>query len=118
MQCFREKRLLGKMSALTALIFLNMGFFLWEVKVLGLETQRHLMENISKMMAGAPFEEERDCNSQSSTQNFAEEEYLPGHQSASHCGCYFLIAEHTSIMFNGGGLEKGYYKNFCPPPEI
>lgn len=106
------------MGAFTALIFLNMGFFMWEVKILGFEKDRQLMENISKMMAGAAFEEERDCSSQSSTQNLAEEEYLPGHQSKTYSGGYFLIAEHTSIMINGGNLEKGFFKKFCPPPEI
>lgn len=106
------------MSVLTALIFLNMGFFMMEVRILGLDKDRQLMENISKMMAGAAFEEERDSSPQSSTQNLAEEEYLAGHHSASYTGCYFLIAERASFLFDGGSLENGYLKKFNPPPEI
>lgn len=106
------------MSAFTALIFLNMGFFLMEVKLLGFDKDRQLMANISKMMAGASCEEERDCSPQSSTQNLAEEEYLQGHHSTSYTGSYFLIVENISAMCHGGDLEKGYLKNFCPPPEI
>ena len=47
------------MSVLTALIFLNMGFFMMEVRILGLEKDKQLMENISKMMAGAAFTRRR-----------------------------------------------------------
>ena len=106
------------MSVFTALIFLNIGFVMMEVKILGFDKNRQLMENISKMLAGAAFEEERDTSPQSSTQSLAEEECLPGHQAASYSGCYFLIAEHASFLRNDGRIENGYRKKHYPPPEI
>lgn len=106
------------MSAFIALIFLNMGFFLMEVKALGLSKDLHLMESISRMMAGGAFEEERDAGQQSQAQNSGEEEYLPGHHPTSYSAAYFLIDEQPSAVLDDGSSEKGYFKNFCPPPEI
>lgn len=115
MQIFREKSLRFILSFITGLLFLNMGFFLMEVRLLGLHKDRQLMENISKMIAGAAFEEERDCPVQSS--GFAEG-YMAGHHSGNHSACYFLIAEYDSHLFNDGTSEHGYLKRFSPPPEI
>jgi hypothetical protein len=115
MQIFRKKGIRLILTFITGIIFLNMGFFLIEIKLLGLHKDRQLMENISKMIAGAAFEEERDCSVQSS--GFAEE-YMAGHHSNSHNGSYFLIAEYTSHLFNDGTAEHGYLKRFSPPPEI
>jgi hypothetical protein len=116
MQFFRKSCLRWILTVFTAVIFLNMGFFLFEVKLLELHKDRQLMQNISKMMAGAAFEEERDCST-SSGPNLAEEEYLLGHHSKNYSGSYFLIADHASILLNDGTSEYGYLKKFCPPPE-
>ena len=106
------------LAIFTGIIFLNMGFFLLEVKLLDLHNDRQLMENISRMIAGSAVEEERDCSTSSPGFGFGEEEYLLGHHSNHYSGCYFLIAEHASHLFNDGTGEQGYLKRFCPPPEI
>jgi hypothetical protein len=106
------------MTVFTGIIFLNMGFFLMEVRLLGLDKDRALMENISGMLAGAAFEEERDCSTQSSGSGFAEEEYLMGHRAKNYSGCYYLISERCSILSNHGSSEQGYLKKFSPPPEV
>jgi len=103
------------MTFVTALLFLNMGFFLLEVRLLGLDYDPQMMANISKMMAGAAFEEERDCGSL--TLNFAEEEYLAGHHTDDHKASLFLISEHISHVLHDGNCLLGYLKKFNPPPE-
>jgi hypothetical protein len=118
MQVFRQKCFRWLLTVTTGIIFLNMGFFLMEVKLLGLDQDREIMANITRMMAGAAFEEERDASTQSSGTGFAEEEYLIGHHSNNYSGCYFLIAEHGAISLDDGSSEHGYLKKFCPPPEI
>ena len=116
MQCFRKRLIRHVLTFLTGLIFLNMGFFLFEVRLLGLHEDRQLMENISRMLAGAAFEEERDCSSLSV--NVIEEEYLAGHHSGNHPAGLFLIAERCAHMLHDGACRHGFYKKFNPPPEI
>jgi hypothetical protein len=118
MQRFREKYLRLTLSFFTGLIFLNMGFFLMEVRILELHKNRQLMQNISKMLAGAALEEERDCPAGSAALGFAEEEYMAGHQTINDSGSYFLIAENVCHLLNDGTGEYGYLKRFCPPPEV
>jgi hypothetical protein len=118
MQLFREKCLRWILTLFTGIIFLNMGFFLLEVRMLDLHKDRQLMENISKMLAGAAFEEERDAGTNSTSVNIAEEEYTLGHQTSDHSGSYFLIAEKISHLLNDGTTGHGYLKQFCPPPEV
>lgn len=115
MPVFRTQWLKTFLTFLTGVIFLNMGFFLLEVKVLGLDQDKQLMENISRMVAGAALEEERDYTPQSS--GFAEEEYLAGHHSGDHAASLFLISENASHLFDDGICHHGYVKKFNPPPE-
>jgi len=116
MQAFRKKVVRLLLTFITGMIFLNMGFFLMEVRMLGLHNDRQMMENISKMLAGAAFEEERDVSSAST--NVAAEEYLAGHHSGHNAASLFLIAEQTSFLHHGGDCSHGYYKKFNPPPEV
>ena len=116
MQCFRKRLIRIVLTFTTGIIFLNMGFFLLEIKMLGLHKDREIMENISRMLAGAAFEEERDCSSLSV--NLAEEEYLAGHHHGGHTASLFLIAEHCAHMLHDGACRHGYYKKFNPPPEV
>jgi hypothetical protein len=118
MQLFREKCLRLILTFFTGIIFLNMGFFLIEVRILGLHADQQFMENISKMLAGAAFEEERDSSTGTSSVNFAEEEYTLQHERTNRSGSYFLIAEKVSHLSNEGTGEHGYLKRFSPPPEV
>lgn len=118
MQVFRHKWLRWILTVLTAIIFLNMSFFLMEVKLLRLYEDKAVMESISRMLAGALCEEERDCSTQSPGQGFSEEEYILNRQAKSYPGCYFLISDHRSMAWNDGSIKYGFFKRFCPPPEI
>lgn len=49
------------LAFLTGVLFLNMSFFLSEIRLLGLHiTHTQMIENVVKALAGAGFEEEKD----------------------------------------------------------
>lgn len=56
------------MALITGIIFLNMSFFLTEVRYLGLHiTHTKMVENIVKALAGVGFEEEKDSMGESAS---------------------------------------------------
>lgn len=116
MRRFRNRFLRSVLTLITGLIFLNMGFFLIEVRMLGLYNDRQTMDNFSKMLAGAAFEEERDSSGLST--NVVAGEYLAGHHCSHHSANLFIIAERSSGLPHGGTCSHGHYKRFNPPPEI
>lgn len=118
MQFFREIYTRSSLTFLTGMIFLNMGFFLMEVKILELHKNRQLMENISKIIRSSPLEEERDTTTSSfSGSGLGQEEYLAGHHRSNYPRSFFFI-NNASSLFHVGGLAKGYSKKICPPPEV
>ena len=54
------------MACLTGIIFLNMSFFLTEIRFLGLHVSHtKMIENVVKALAGVGFEEEKDSMTES-----------------------------------------------------
>lgn len=54
------------MALLTGIIFLNMSFFLTEIRFLGLHlSHAKMIENVVKALAGCGFEEEKDAMTES-----------------------------------------------------
>jgi hypothetical protein len=54
-------------AIVTGMIFLNMSFFLTEIRILNLHvTNYKLVENVIKMLSGTGFEEEKDSFGESS----------------------------------------------------
>jgi hypothetical protein len=47
-------------AAVTGLLFLNMSFFLTEIRILNLDLTKNQLINIVKMISGIGFEEEKD----------------------------------------------------------
>ena len=47
-------------TVFTAIVFLNMGFFLTEVKMLDLDLNKGLVENLAELILNIGMEEERD----------------------------------------------------------
>lgn len=115
MQVFRKKCPRVLLTLITGLLFLNMGFFMLEVKMLGLHHDPQILANISNMLAGAALEEERDASPQST--NLAEEEYVAGHHSADYTASLYLIRQDSQHLRHDGACRHGYYKKFNPPPE-
>ena len=57
------------MALITGIIFLNMSFFLTEIRFLGLHlSHTKMVENIVKALAGVGFEEEKDSMGESSSE--------------------------------------------------
>ena len=64
---FRKHITARFLALVTGIIFLNMSFFLTEVRYLGLHlTHTKMVENIVKALAGVGFEEEKDSMGESS----------------------------------------------------
>jgi hypothetical protein len=54
------------MAFFTGIIFLNMSFFLCEIRLLGLHlSHTQMVENVIKALAGVGFEEEKDAANES-----------------------------------------------------
>lgn len=54
-------------AIITGVVFLNMSFFLTEIRILNLHvTNYKLVENVVKMLSGVGFEEEKDSFGESS----------------------------------------------------
>ena len=64
---FRKHITARFLALITGIIFLNMSFFLTEVRFLGLHlTHTKMVENIVKALAGVGFEEEKDSMAETS----------------------------------------------------
>lgn len=65
---FRKHTAAKLMALMTGIIFLNMSFFLTEIKFLGLHlSHAKMVENVVKALAGVGFEEEKDSMGESSS---------------------------------------------------
>ena len=68
MLAFRKHITAKFMALITGIIFLNMSFFLTEIRYLGLHlTHTKMVENVVKALAGVGFEEEKDSMGESSS---------------------------------------------------
>jgi hypothetical protein len=111
MAMFRNHILLTRLMALvTGLMFLNMSFFLIEVRVLDLKfANEKLTENISKLLSGTGCEEEPDMNGDS-------KEDLSGTEVDIFCNSFSFIDKNTSIQLKAA-LAEGDKKNLRPGPD-
>lgn len=108
--------ILSKLATLfTAVVFLNMSFFLAEVILLDF-SDREMIENIASLVASSGFEEERDTE--------------PVEKDSMHNGfdmlALSLMVHHTSLFHIGTkALQEfinlyppaNHAKTFTPPPE-
>ncbi len=103
-------------TILTALVFLNMSFFLAEVVLLDFN-DRQLIENIASLVANSGFEEERD--SEPAEQDSADKSFdLLAHN---------LMVHHHSLYHTGSRARQelinlyppaNHSQTFTPPPEV
>lgn len=118
MQLFREIHTRSSLTILTGMIFVNMGFFLMELKILELHKEQQLTENISRIIGNSLLEEERETTPSSFSRcGVGEREYLAGNHRSNHPR-YFFFIHNASPLFHVGGLANGHLKKICPPPEV
>ncbi len=60
MKFIRRHKFSRIFTLLTAMVFLNMGFFVAELKVLELDMNKDLVENLAELILNVGMEEERD----------------------------------------------------------
>lgn len=105
-------------AIVTGVIFLNMSFFLTEIRILDLHvTHYKLVENVIKMLSGTGFEEEKDSFGESS--ETAGEQVVDLHiviHPESVYATTLLSADlHTTEL--GGFLSAAISETATPPPK-
>lgn len=118
MKTYRNIVFRNLMVFLTGLLFLNMSFFLAEVKALKLDRDKNLLENICKLIAGSMTEEEKEaCPSSEGSDTFVKEiDLLFAH--LLYLENNHLITLKKTICFQG--TEKLLTRStdtLTPPPK-
>ena len=103
-------------TLLTAVIFLNMSFFLAEVCMLDIKDQK-MIENVANLVLNGGFEEERDAHTPGSDASLkmfslSSAELLLRHSSL------FLIASRMHQDFIDHYVHADHSEKFSPPPEV
>jgi hypothetical protein len=116
-----RKNILSKLLAiLTGIIFLNMSFFLTEIRILSLDVTNHeLVVNIVKMISGVGFEEEKDCMGESSESGSCEQ-IVDLHitiQSETSSG-YYLISNNLHLCNHSPVFNSAVHEIVTPPPKV
>jgi ribonuclease BN (tRNA processing enzyme) len=103
------------MSVFTAIVFLNMSFFLAEISALKIEKNKQLLENVAKLIAGSSAEEEKDAFAG------ADEDVSINDVFMSHHHHPHDLTEHmlqSSLRLRDHGIPLfGHRQIFSPPPE-
>ncbi len=107
-------------AVVTGLIFLNMSFFLSEIRLLKLDVSNStLVENIVKMISGVGFEEEKDSMSESGETSGGEtiiDFHLP-HESLLPSNGYLIFHNRSSGQL-AQFVSTSYTDIATPPPRI
>jgi hypothetical protein len=107
------------LSLFTGIIFLNMSFFLVEISALKTESNRRLLENISKLVAGSSAEEEQDAFGGYADEDTSanEVDLFLMHIKHPAASC-MLISKCNISTANAGNPLFGNYEIYSPPPEV
>ena len=116
---FRKHITARFMALITGIIFLNMSFFLTEIRFLGLHlTHTKMVENIVKALAGVGFEEEKDSMGESATEG--GEQIADLHITILTVASIDLFQSCTKLYGYRYSLEFSSAKPdvLTPPPKI
>jgi hypothetical protein len=105
-------------AVFTGIVFLNMGFFLTEIRMLNLHVTDHeLVENIVKMMSGAGIEEEKDAfgGSEEGGSEQAIDFHIITHAGAVYISVLIGDNPYTTNQSNLLSLIAG--ETATPPPK-
>ena len=103
-------------SLLTAVIFLNMSFFLAEVCILDIKDPS-MIENVANLVINGGFEEERDAHTSGSDAPLKMFSLISGELLMRHSSL-FLIASKVHREFVDHYLHADHSEKFSPPPEF
>lgn len=116
MTMFRNETGTKIFSLMTAVIFLNMSFFLAEVCMLDIK-DRKMIENVANLVLNGGLEEERDAHASGSDAplkmfSLSSAELLLRHSSL------FLIASRMHQESIDHYLHADHSEKFSPPPDV
>lgn len=117
MNRFRENFFSKLLTLITALIFLNMSFFLAEVSMLDLANDGRFSKVISLVLSGTCFEEEKETGGDTTEEDTSAkkiEVVLHSHHTAFDA---FIILTDLNWGFQHAFLVCAVHKKFTPPPE-
>ncbi|HEY0655700.1 MAG TPA: hypothetical protein VGD65_21345 [Chryseosolibacter sp.] len=107
------------LAVLTGIIFLNMSFFLTEIRYLGLHVSHaEMVENVVKALAGVGFEEEKDSMAESGS---AEgEQIVDLHITIHPISCIDAFTATANLYGCRHNLEVASSKAevTTPPPKV
>ena len=115
MKVFRNKKgLVRAFSLFTGAIFLNMSFFLAEVRLLKI-TDKDIIENVCKLVLNGGLEEERDAHSGGS--DAPVNVFSPANDLHMWRSSLFLIGGKSHLDPAEHYLHADHSTIFSPPPE-
>jgi len=118
MKLFRQKYIQNGLALFTGLIFLNMSFFLAEVKALKLDQDKQLFTNIAKLIKNSASEKEKDaCGGSADEDSTAKEVNLIFNYSTHIIDRYTSLLKNKRHIINQGIPLLGNYEIYSPPPE-
>jgi hypothetical protein len=107
------------LALLTGIIFLNMSFFLTEIRYLGLHlSHAKMIENVVKALAGCGFEEEKDSMAESGSA--AGEDIVDLHINVHPVACIDPFKMTAKLYGCQHNLEVASSKAEIntPPPKV
>ncbi len=119
MEKFRKHISAKLMALMTGIIFLNMSFFLTEIRYLGLHiSHAKMVENVVKALAGVGFEEEKDSMSESGT---SESGHIVDLHIIIHPDSANESFQNASKLFasrNNLDVARSEVEIVTPPPKV
>ena len=105
------------MTVFTAIIFLNMSFFLAEVSALKLHKDKELIANIAKLLSTSAAEEERDVFGATDEDHTSRVVDLIFSYTIHTVLDNIIDINNKRCIGNEGLTAIGNYEIFSPPPE-
>lgn len=103
-------------AILTGIVFLNMSFFLTEIRILNLHvTHYKLVESAIKMLSGAGFEEEKDSFGGSSEAGHQVDLHIVVHPESVYTSTLLSADLHRTDL--SGLLSAAASETATPPPK-
>jgi hypothetical protein len=116
---FRKHIAARFVALLTGIIFLNMSFFLTEIRFLGLHiSHTKMVENVIKALAGVGFEEEKDSMAEAETGE--GEPIFDLHMTIHAIACIDSFSTTANLYGRHYNLEvaSSMAEITTPPPKV
>lgn len=117
MNRFRDFFFTRLLTLATALIFLNMSFFLAEISLLGLDKDGRFNKIITLVLAGTCFEEEKEAGADTSEEEKSAKKIEVVFQDHCHAFDAYILLSSAKWIADHSLPLGGIYETFTPPPE-